>query len=110
MRETITIETPSKIKVVLYTYLTAREANQIKEEMYKAMHIDLSSGSDAKVTELNGKFLLDQERKLMSIIVRTIDGSDEKIEERLLDMRTADYNFILDEVNKVYRGNLTAGK
>src|SRR5689334_16399716 len=106
-RETKTITTPSGLIVEIYSYLTAREANEIKESMYKAMKIDMATGTPI-VTDLTGEFMIEQEKKLMRILVKSVAGYEgDKPSEALLDMRDSDYQAVLSEVNNIHKGNLT---
>ncbi len=111
-RETKTIATPSGNKVEIYSYLTAREANSVKEELYRTLKLDVSSagGSDPISTKISGEFVLEQEKKLLGIIVKSIDGVSENILETLLNMRNDDYQFIVAEVNKIHQGNFSQVK
>lgn len=108
-RETKEISTPSGAKVVVKTYLTGREANAVKEVMYKLMKLDISSG-EAAAKEITGEFMLNQEYKLLETLIVSIGGSKEGIMENLLDMRNEDYQAVITEVNKIYQGNLAQAK
>ncbi len=107
-RETKSFATPSGIEIVLKTYLTAREANSIKDEMYKMMKIDPQTGGSK--SEITGEFLLEQERKALALLVVSINGNSENILETLLDMRNSDYQSIVKEMNSIQAENLTPVK
>lgn len=99
-RETTTITTPvSKQVVVINTYLTGREKRQLTNVFLQG---DLKFNADSKnVTGINYA-LIDKEQDLAwSLVVVSIDGVTEGIVEKILDMRSQDYDFIVAEVNKV---------
>lgn len=108
-RETKTVTTPSGKSVVIHTYLTGREANEIKKAMYKSMKIDMSTGQPV-VTDLTGEFMLEQEQKLLEKFVVSIDGKTENVLNAILDLNDSDYQAIVAEVNAVHKGNLNPGK
>lgn len=109
-RETKNITLPiSKLVVTLKTYLTGREANQIKESTYKSMKIDMATGQPV-VSELSGEFMIQQEVNLLDVVVTEIAGSKDSIRDRLLDLHDADYQTVVAEVNSVYKGNLAPAK
>lgn len=108
-RETKTFTTATGRQIVIYTYVTAREANAIKEAMYKAMKIDMTSGQPV-ASDLTGEFMLLQEQKLMGALVVSVDGNDKDVPSQLLDMRNEDYQSIVAEANKVYAGNFPQAK
>ena len=96
-------------KVVVKTYITGREANAIKQELYGALKLDVAGGT-VNSKELSGEFLIKQEKKLIETIVVSIDGVTEGIHEKLLDMRNDDYQKIVAGINEVYNGNLVPAK
>ena len=106
-RETKEIVLPSGIKITANTYLTARDANAIKEEMYKVMKIDLDNVDDAGNPKMKGdisaEFLLSQEKMLLERVVVSIDGSTENIKDRLYDLRNSDYQALVVEINKLHK-------
>ena len=108
-RETKEVLLPSGVMVEIYTYLTAREANSVKEAMYKVMKIDIATGQPVG-SELTADFMLEQERKLIGALVKRIAGSSERILENALDLRNDDYQVIVKEVNAIYNSNLTPAK
>jgi len=106
-RETKEIVLPSGIKVVVNAYLTARDANAIKEEMYRVMKIDLEdvddSGNPKMKGEVSAEFLLNQEKILLEKVVVSIGDSTENIKDRIYDLRNSDYQALVSEINKLHR-------
>ncbi len=66
--------------------------------------------SKASASDISPTFILEQEKKLLSIIVVSVAGDVTDILNRLLDLSNDDYQTIVAEVNKVYRGNLAQEK
>lgn len=111
-RETKKITTPSGREIDIKTYLTGREANQIKQVMLGEMTMDVETGTPS--AEISGAFMIDQEKKLIEILVVSIDGDrgdkPGAITEKILDLRNEDYQFIIKAVNEIYSANLTQAK
>lgn len=109
-RETKVIETKSGNKIVIKTYLTGREANSIKEELYKSFKFNVSSKETGLDGDVTGEMALNQEKKLLSVIVVSVNGKTEGILDLLLDMHNDEYQQIVSEVNAVFSGNLAPAK
>jgi len=77
-RPTKEFTTPGGLKVVIKTYLTAREAMPV----------------------IDGKTLTDMERsqKLAAAAIVSIDGATEGVDEKLLDLPVQEYTAILTEI------------
>lgn len=107
-RETKEITTPSGVKVIIKTWISAREANAVKEEMLKAMKVDPATGN--QTTSLSAEFLIQQEKKLIETLVVSVDGDTNAYIEKLLDMRNEDYQAVVSELNKIHLGNFIPAK
>ena len=108
-RETKEINTPGGHKAIIKTYLTARESNEIKEVFNKAISMHLENGqivSDAIPATVLGE----QEKKILALLLVSLDGDANNIYDRLLDFRQEDYDFLVQEVNKVQKGNFQTAK
>jgi hypothetical protein len=111
-RPTTEITTPAGTKAVIKTYLTAREANQLKDVLYanlKMSMTDLSSGK-TEVQDIPATVLLEQERKALDLLIMSLNGSAENSADRLLDLPSSDYDTLVAEVNKVARPDFQKGK
>ena len=111
-RETKTVSLVSGISAIIHTYLTAREANEIKEVMMKAMKIDIADlkvGNDVPLKgQIDGAILMEQERMAIKALVVSINGvSGPEVVE---NMRSDDYNKLVEEINIIRNGNLPSGK
>lgn len=110
-RETKTITTPNGHSVVLKSYLTGREANQIKEILFSSVKINMADLENGKpeMKELPANIVLEQEKKRIEILVVSLDGKSENITDNILDLPAIDYNFISTEASKIEKG-LTPAK
>jgi hypothetical protein len=92
-RETREFTTPGGHKVILNTYLTGREATELKSIMFSALKVG--------VGEVPSSFLIDQERKAMGFLVVSVDGDSNAPVDKLLDMPSAEYGSVVKEINKI---------
>ena len=91
-RETKTIKTPiGGNEVVIYTYVTGGEKRRLAEPYLRE---DL---------EMSQKHFQGQDAALNTIIV-SIDGNKEDIVKKILDMHSADYDFITTAVSNIAAG------
>ena len=102
-RETKTIKTPLGRELVLKTYLTARERNELRRVYLDNMEIGAEEKGFA-VKEMKGSVVEELERKLIGLVVVSYDGSKENVFERLLDATPEEYDFVVDQANKVSVG------
>ena len=102
-RETKTITTPGGHQVMLYTYLTGREANQIKATMYGALKMNLEDAQAGKVSvsDVPGTFIAEQEQKALGFLLVSIDGDATAAVEKLLDLPSTEYEAVIKEVNAI---------
>jgi hypothetical protein len=108
-RETKELTTPGGHKAIIKTYLTAREANEIKEVFNKAISMHLENGqivSDA----IPATVLSEQEKKVLALLLVSLDGDANNIYERLLDFKQEDYEFLVAEANNIQKGNFQMAK
>jgi hypothetical protein len=75
-RKTKEITTPAGHKIVLRTYLTGREANEIKAAMFSSLKMNMDDAQSGKVNvgDVSGAFLIEQERKALGFLLVSIDG------------------------------------
>jgi hypothetical protein len=89
-RETKPLTTPGGHKVVLYTYLTARET--------------LPLLSDEKLSTQQ------KSQKLAVTAIFSLDGSPDDIENRILDLTLPDYTFLLTQTKDLIDGGFPTAK
>lgn len=112
-RETKTITSPGGHAVVLKTYLTAREAQQVDKALYDAIKLEMGEGGLSEVklgSQVSGAWLVENEKQMLSVTIVSLDGKAENVYEALLDLKQEDYNFILKEVRAVNKGNFQGPK
>lgn len=108
-RETKTVTTPGGHQVVIKSYMTAREANTLKEAIWGNTSINFS-GETPQLGEMSGKILLDQEKKTLELMVVSVDGQADKVVDCLEELNQDDYYFVLSEVNNASKSNFLKAK
>ncbi len=102
-RETKNLTTPSGVLVVIKSFLTGGEANKLKELLFADIKVsmdDLASGG-AKLESVPASVISAQEKEALKLAVVSIAGAADKVIEKLENLPEADYNFIVEEVNKI---------
>lgn len=102
-RETKEFITPGGRKVVLHTYLTGREANEIKAAMFSSLKMNMDDAQSGKINvgDLSPAFIIEQERKAFDFLIVSIDGDTMEPVEKLLDLPSTEYEAVVKEVNKI---------
>jgi hypothetical protein len=108
-RETKKLSCPSGKEVEIKTYITPRERNILKNIFFKNMKLENDSGAP-KISEMSGEVMIEAEEKTIDLMVISYDGNSENVLDRILNGTVEDYDFILDEVNKVTKGTFTTAK
>jgi len=104
-RETIEVETPiEKHKVVLKKWLTVRERRAILRPYLEGMQFNLKgeSGENLEVAGINPADLTEKVENIMiETIIVSVDGDSENVLEKVLNMRTGDWEFLKKKLNEV---------
>lgn len=100
-RESKTITTPNGHTVAIKTYLTAREGNVLKKMVYERITAKTDGINNSQTAQISGSSVLDQEAKALEILLVAVNGSNENLMDRLLDMKLVDYDAVVKEVNIV---------
>lgn len=102
-RETKEFITPAGHKVVLRTYLTGRESNDLKSVMFSAIKMNMEDVQSGKVNvgDVPGTFLVEQERKALDILVISIDGDTASPVDKLLDLPATEYDAVKAQIDKI---------
>lgn len=102
-RETKEFTTPAGHKIVLRTYLTGREASEIKSAMFGALKMNMGDAESGKVniSDLPGSFLIEQERKALGFLLVSIDGDATAPIDILLELPSSEYDAVVKEVNTI---------
>lgn len=108
-RDTFEIVTPVKGHiVVLRSWITGRESQKIDSAMFKGVG---TTGDGKRLQpKLSETMLADQENKSVEIVVVSVDGKDNNLVDTVLNMRKADYDFVLKEVDRVVNGDVPEKK
>ena len=102
-RETKTVKTPHGHEVVIKTYLTGREAEQVQQVLYTDIKMsmgDLASGK-TEIKEIPAAAIIAQQRKALEVLLVSIDGSTENVLDRFLDLHSEDCDAVKDEVSTI---------
>lgn len=108
-RETIKIKTPLNKEVEIKTYLTAKERNELRNVYLNNMKINTEGGVPT-IQEIPGSIVEEAEKKLIELAVVSFDGSSDNILGRLLDSLPEEYDFVVNECNKIEKGNFLKAK
>ena len=90
----------SKLKVKIKKWITGRESQSLEEDLLNEMKLK-PVGNKYTLEPISGAFALKREKKAVEIAVEMLGDSKDKIYDRLLDLRKADYDFVVKEVSKV---------
>jgi len=103
-RETKEFTTPGGLKLVVKTFLTGREVNEVLKKLFGAREISAQSDGSAaaKLPIATG---IDRNVFLIEAAVVSFEGSAENILERILDLPAKEYTAILNEVKSLADGN-----
>lgn len=106
-RETKKITTPLGKVVELKTYLTAGEEKELRLIFLNGMKLDYDSETKKPVVkEMPGSLMNEAENRGIELMVVSFDGSSENILGRLLEIRSDEFDFIMEEINKIAKPNI----
>jgi hypothetical protein len=101
-RETLKLKTPDGVDFEVKSYITGREKQEIERVFYNEMELAGEIGGSVK---LNKMFDLTKQNNIaIAQIVVSVNGNSENVLESVLDLRSADYDFILSKVNEISSG------
>jgi hypothetical protein len=99
--ETKIIETPvDKIKVELKCWLTGRDRRAIDSIFYGDLEIGIK-GNAPEIGGIKGGLYNKAQDKAIEIMVVSVNGNNEDVLNKVLDMKDEDFNFVLAEVDKI---------
>lgn len=100
MRNTKKITLPTtKFEVEIYEYITGGEKRKINDLLMSSSVID--SGTQQLKGEIPMKLINEANDLALSILVKSIDNSIESIVERIKELPSLDYDFLLKEINSI---------
>lgn len=94
------IVTPiGKSKVVLKDWITGKDSQAIDSAMFAG--VGTSVDGKKLQPKLSDTMIADQENASIRAVVVSVDGNETNVVDAILAMRSADYKFVLAEVDKV---------
>jgi hypothetical protein len=88
--------------VIFKTYLTGREANEIRSVILGTMKMNIGTdASKVDMSGLSGAFVLEQEHKALGYLLVSLDGDTNAPIDKLLELPSDIYNEVIAEVNKI---------
>jgi hypothetical protein len=111
-RETKALVTTSGKTLLVKSYLTGREMNDLKKDMYGAVKIDMAAASAGRsaINDLPATFMIDREAKLLEISVLSFDNSEKDVAARMQDLPNAEYQDALRQVSDVIQPDFQTSK
>lgn len=108
-RETFEITTPYKGHiVVLKSWITGGEKQKIDGAIFKGMKT--SKDQDDPTPEFTDEFLANQQNASITHVVVSVDGNDKNVLQRILDMRVPDFNYVIEQIGKITKGDIDEKK
>lgn len=104
-RETRNVTTPGNHVAVLKTYLTGREVNDIKRALFGSVSIERGEDGKPVVPQYPLALAIDREKKLLEYTVASLDGVVENAADKVQDLTSTDYKFVVQEAEKAVDGN-----
>jgi len=96
-RETKIITTPvDKQKITLNAWISGREKRELRDILLAGMKMD----KEGKVVT-DPTITTKTEDKAIEMIVVSVNDKNEDILNKILDMKSKDFDFVIDEINSV---------
>ena len=89
--------------MVLKTYLTGGESRAVRALIFADMKMEMPTegGTKATVKEMPADFVIKQEQKNIELLLISVDGVAENATTALDNLPSVDYDFVLEEINKI---------
>lgn len=102
-RETKELKTPGGHTIVINAYLTGREKSALDGAITAALKVTppADPSERAKMSEVSGAFYAEVEQKMMAYMVVSVDGEMIAPLDKLLDLPSAEYDFVKKEVDGI---------
>ncbi len=102
-RETKIVKTPVKAhEVVLKSWINGREKRALRDIFLQNIKVSTKGTAEAEANN-SAEVVNRAENKAIEIVVVSINNKTDKILDTILDMCGKDYDFVIDEINKVTR-------
>lgn len=99
--ETKELKTPSGLSIIVRAYLTGEDRRANRRLVLRLA----AEGLGDKVEGIE-----QAENEQIKLIVKELDGSAEDIVERVIKLRAADYDFVMETVSSVANGTFSLDK
>lgn len=113
-RETKTLTTPEGKELVIKTFMNARERNAIKSAFLEGIKIDpndiAKKESGEILQECDASIMLRAEKRMFEQLIVSYAGSSENIAERFEQASPKEYDFAIEELNRITSGNFEKAK
>lgn len=102
--ETKVIVTPvDKYNVEIKEWITGKEKRILKKSYFEQLNLNISGKKEDIEGKVNPIEIMEkQEDAAINLIVVSINGEKEDILGKILDMKSKDYSFVIEELKKVY--------
>lgn len=110
-RETKEIITPGGRKIVLRSYLTGREANELKTVLFADLKLNVEDVQAGKIVidSIPASFLVKQEEKAIELLVVSVDGIAQNAAQIVLDeFADSEYQAVVTEINAIRNPTMPA--
>jgi hypothetical protein len=99
-RETQLITTPTGRRVELKTYITGREKRAIENVYYRDVEMT-ATGGEQTVKGFKAAAIEEAQNTAITTVVVAIDGNQDNILNRVLDLPLADYEAVMQAIEAV---------
>ena len=112
IRDTKILKTLSGKEVEVYTYLTGRETDEIRDAFMGEEVIDVSDKDaiEGQFKKMKMSTALAKSKLTIQKTVVSFDGSAENAFERMRDLPSAEYNDIVAKIGEVTKANFPQAK
>lgn len=97
-RPTKTFKTDKGHEIELYTYATGREFQAIQNALIGSMDLGIE-GQEPKVESIDFEKQTEANNEAIKTLVVSVDGEEEDVLDKVLDLPSDDYQEVLDKVN-----------
>jgi hypothetical protein len=102
-RQTQEFITPGGRTIVLNSYLSGREDNELTSVLYGDLKMsveDMQKGITS-VKDVPATFIVKQDEKAVQLLVVSVDGNTENAAQVVLDLPKLEYQSVIAEINKI---------
>jgi hypothetical protein len=87
-------------KVEIKKWITGKDVREIRSVYLNSTKIGIK-GTSPDVQGITGELIEKAENKTIEVVVVSIDGEKEGIVEKILALRSDDYNFVMEKIREV---------